>query len=569
MPRGRVSIIFFFLLFVLITINSGSEARAATVYSLHVSSHKNSDDAAAAVAKYKARGLESYSRRENVPGKGLWYRVYVGLVGSKREAEELATRLRSEKLISYYRLTTVNEVKSSPVSTAASPRSRAGQRPTDAFKQIVYGRYVASFKYKHLAEAEAEGLTQYGWPASVSEEKVQGTMWYRVYLLPPKGRAWSGMGADGLRGFDIIADMSGSPGSPETTYPSPSGEDASRCAGYSKYGAKITILRKINAAVPSAAYQAGLRELGYKDPESLTEITDALKKFVDSRGQITGEYTRLNWGVLVYERNDYGLAINRLQPTGGFAPLSWAVSASNEDLSVIEGRKALIIVSNFKRLREADDPVKETRLLKEKYGNELCVFTIYVDADEKGVMLAYDIARAGGCGNAYDGCRTLTDKRYFDDMIRDIFYGLGGPACPDADKDGICDDQDKCPNTPRGALVDERGCWMAAIAPFFDFDQYNVKKQYLPGIRWAADILKDNPGIEVTLEGHTDSVGTDKYNIGLGMRRAMSVKKWLVRFGVESRRLKTVSYGERRPAMSNSTAKGRARNRRVEINVKR
>lgn len=154
------------------------------------------------------------------------------------------------------------------------------------------------------------------------------------------------------------------------------------------------------------------------------------------------------------------------------------------------------------------------------------------------------------------------------DMIRllDARTCKPGPI-RDSDGDGVPDDQDLCPNTPYGAPVDERGCWVVAYATFFDFDKSVVKAKYLPYIAGAAAVLNNHPDLVVEVQGHTDSVGTDEYNMKLGMRRAEAVKRVLVNNGVRSERLMTTSLGESQPIATNSTSSGRARNRRVEIHV--
>ena len=67
--------------------------------------------------------------------------------------------------------------------------------------------------------------------------------------------------------------------------------------------------------------------------------------------------------------------------------------------------------------------------------------------------------------------------------------------------------------------------------------------------------------------GHTDSIGSDAYNQKLSIRRAEAVKAYLISKGIESNRVYTEGKGEKQPAASNSTAAGRAKNRRVEIEV--
>jgi len=154
------------------------------------------------------------------------------------------------------------------------------------------------------------------------------------------------------------------------------------------------------------------------------------------------------------------------------------------------------------------------------------------------------------------------------DMIR-LLDARTCKAAPilDSDLDGVPDDQDLCPNTPYGAPVDDRGCWIVAYANFFDFDKAVVKAKYLPYLAGAATVLKNHPDLAVEVQGHTDSVGSQEYNYKLGLRRAEAVKKVLVNNGVRAGQLNISSSGETQPIASNEAASGRARNRRVEIHV--
>jgi flagellar motor protein MotB len=137
----------------------------------------------------------------------------------------------------------------------------------------------------------------------------------------------------------------------------------------------------------------------------------------------------------------------------------------------------------------------------------------------------------------------------------------------DSDRDGVPDGADMCPNTPLGATVDERGCWVVAYATFFDYDRDVVKREFLPHLQQAARVISDNPDLPLVLAGHTDSRGTDSYNYDLGYRRAEAVRMVLIRYGVSPGRMSVASAGEREPIADNSTSRGRARNRRVEIHV--
>ena len=107
----------------------------------------------------------------------------------------------------------------------------------------------------------------------------------------------------------------------------------------------------------------------------------------------------------------------------------------------------------------------------------------------------------------------------------------------------------------------------------FDFDKSNIKREFVPVLDEAAQILKGNPSVKVTIEGHTDSKGTDAYNQKLSERRANAVKHYLVSKGVEASRLDTVGKGESQPIAPNTkpngkdNPEGRAMNRRAELKV--
>jgi outer membrane protein OmpA-like peptidoglycan-associated protein len=84
----------------------------------------------------------------------------------------------------------------------------------------------------------------------------------------------------------------------------------------------------------------------------------------------------------------------------------------------------------------------------------------------------------------------------------------------------------------------------------------------------AAEQLRGRPNVSVIVEGHTDSTGSEAYNLGLSQRRADSVLNYLVRKGVPARQLTARGYGEANPVASNDTRDGRALNRRVALDVK-
>lgn len=99
----------------------------------------------------------------------------------------------------------------------------------------------------------------------------------------------------------------------------------------------------------------------------------------------------------------------------------------------------------------------------------------------------------------------------------------------------------------------------------FDFDRAELKPNAMTNIQSLANSMKNNPNTNIMIIGHTDSKGTDSYNMSLSQRRAMSVKNYAQMQGIASSRLTTEGRGEIEPIADNSTEAGRAQNRRVEI----
>ena len=99
----------------------------------------------------------------------------------------------------------------------------------------------------------------------------------------------------------------------------------------------------------------------------------------------------------------------------------------------------------------------------------------------------------------------------------------------------------------------------------FDFDKSVVKPQYFELLRNVKDYVEQND-FRLTIIGHTDSKGTDAYNMALGMRRAIAVRDKLIEFGLDpSRILGVESRGESEPIATNDTPEGRFENRRIEF----
>ena len=139
-------------------------------------------------------------------------------------------------------------------------------------------------------------------------------------------------------------------------------------------------------------------------------------------------------------------------------------------------------------------------------------------------------------------------------------------SCGDGDGDGVCDSADKCPGTPAGDTVDHYGCSLVSrLALYFDFDSAELRPESISELERVVQFMNDIPGATALVEGHTDSLGSDGYNLRLSDRRAKSVYDYLASRGVDPSRLQSAGKGESQPVADNATDAGRAQNRRVML----
>ncbi|MEP7177397.1 MAG: OmpA family protein, partial [Gemmatimonadales bacterium] len=114
------------------------------------------------------------------------------------------------------------------------------------------------------------------------------------------------------------------------------------------------------------------------------------------------------------------------------------------------------------------------------------------------------------------------------------------------------------------ALREERRAVVYDV--YFDFNRDVIRQESEPTMQEIAEVLRRNPEWKLAIEGHTDAVASDRYNLALSARRAAAVKAALTGgHGIAPGRLSTAGMGEGRPKDRNDTIEGRARNRRVEL----
>lgn len=153
---------------------------------------------------------------------------------------------------------------------------------------------------------------------------------------------------------------------------------------------------------------------------------------------------------------------------------------------------------------------------------------------------------------------------------------IANKGCPDTDNDGIPDNMDRCPTVP--GTVANQGCpeikeevkkrlAFAATAIQFETGKAVIKPKSYTLLDEIVKILNEYSDYSMRIEGHTDNVGKPSFNLTLSQARAASVKAYFVGKGISGSRLITDGFGDTKPAASNKTATGRAKNRRVEMTL--
>jgi peptidoglycan-associated lipoprotein len=137
-------------------------------------------------------------------------------------------------------------------------------------------------------------------------------------------------------------------------------------------------------------------------------------------------------------------------------------------------------------------------------------------------------------------------------------------ANPNAQSNGVATVNAGSSTSSNGALGPDGPLGSQRVI-YFDFDSSDIRNEYVDVIAAHGRFLAANSAVRVRLEGHTDERGSREYNIGLGERRAQTVRRALALQGVQESQITTVSYGEERPAASGSDENAYSKNRRVEI----
>ena len=329
---------------------------------------------------------------------------------------------------------------------------------------------------------------------------------------------------------------------------------ADEYSGYTKFRISQDYLSALNQTIP---------ELGY---------TAALKSFVKIKS-VPEKSSLLVSGPTKYSTAGFESALKDVKGPikDSSVSLAKAIDALGEELMATQGTTAVIVLSDG--MNVDNTAVKAVQNLRDHFGDRACLYPIRIGNDPDGVKNMERMTVTGACGFPV----VVVDRKTnysMGDLVKDIFLAKIEKPVPktvekpiDSDGDGVPDNRDECPNTPKGATVDERGCWTFEALLLFDFDSAIIKSEAYPMLNEAYEILINHPGINVEVDGHTCHIGTAAYNLNLSKKRAKAVMEYFFSIGVNAKRLTINGYGLTRPIASNNTKEGRAKNRRVELTI--
>jgi len=320
--------------------------------------------------------------------------------------------------------------------------------------------------------------------------------------------------------------------------------------GTKKFNIAQAFVERMNQTIPELGQTAGLRSFGHSPA-------------------VSSKQTELFYGMEKFSSKNLADKFKKITEPGGTTPIYTALDTAKADLKGLPGKmSAVIIISDG--LETDGNAFTAAKALNAAYGDAICFYTILVGNSPVGEALLKEIAKIGGCGFASKADELMTSAGMAAFVEKVFLTKKPAPAAPavkqrlETDGDGVYDEDDKCPGTPKGARVNAQGCWVLSHV-LFDFDKAEIKPVAYPLLDEVVVIFGKNPGMKVDLQGHCDNIGTPEYNMGLSQRRAKAVKKYLVSKGVAESRLTTQGFGFTKPVGPNTTKEERSLNRRVEL----
>ena len=267
--------------------------------------------------------------------------------------------------------------------------------------------------------------------------------------------------------------------------------------------------------------------------------------------------TKLVYGMASYDKGKFLKPLDCIMWGSGNTPMAKAILGAGNDMASFKGNSAIIIVSDFEHLEGLDDMRPQNVMaavakLKEQYGARLCIYPIQVGNAPKGKIIAQEIVKDAGCGASVNADE-LGTAAAMGAFVEKIFLGPAqGEVVASMKAEAAA------------AAAGQSSAKGVSATIHFDFDKSAIKPAFKKTIADFAALLVKNPDAKVVIDGYTDYIGTDKYNIGLSDRRAKSFKKVLVKkYGIDASRIRIKGFGKTDPIAPNKTSKGRYENRRA------
>ena len=291
------------------------------------------------------------------------------------------------------------------------------------------------------------------------------------------------------------------------------------------------VVKRMAATIPNLKLNAGLRTFWNDD-------------------------TKLVYGMASYDKRNFLKPLKCIMWGSGNTPMAKAILAAGNDMASLTGNSAIIIVSDFEHIENLDDMRPQNVMaavakLKEQYGSRLCIYPVQVGNAPKGKIIAQEIVKDAGCGASVNADE-LGTAAAMGAFVEKIFLGPAQGEVVTSMK------------AEAAAAAGQSSAKGVSATIHFDFDKSAIKPAFKKTIADFAALLVKNPDAKVVIDGYTDYIGTDKYNMGLSDRRAKSFKKVLVKkYGIDASRIRIKGFGKTDPIAPNKTSKGRYENRRA------
>lgn len=279
-------------------------------------------------------------------------------------------------------------------------------------------------------------------------------------------------------------------------------------------------------------------------------------------------------GPAAFNRADLATAANNIKPIGEGSPFDDVFKEVGAQVKGVGGRTAIIFLSDGVPNRAkwgdpANPSLAAAQGIIDQNKGQVCFHTVQSGAEADGKALLESIAKLSNCGS-FRTSSSLATAAGIGAFERQVFVTAKPKpkvvAPVDTDGDGVFDPSDACAHTPKGAKVDRRGCW-TLMGIHFATGSSVIESSADAELDDVAKVMKANPGVEIRIDGYTDSTGSAALNAKLSQARADSAKAALVARGVPAAQLTTKGHGPANPAGDNATVTGRAENRRIEFTV--